>query len=102
MIFWQHLHKVRFDLFRLCFFCKAQLPGNTLYMGIYYNTWHMVNISPDHVGCFPAYTCQCKKILQFFRHNAPIFFHQPFRTLDNVFGFHMIKSNGMDVLFQFF
>ena len=69
-------------------------------MGIHHNTWHMVDISPDHIGCLPAYTSQSEKVIQFFRHNTVIFFHQPFGALDNVFGFHMIESNGVDILFQ--
>ena len=38
VVLWQHLHQSILYLLGILLFCKAQLPGNALYMSIHHNT----------------------------------------------------------------
>ena len=73
MIPGQHLHQLIFDLFRVLGLCQAQLPADTLHMGIHHDARLLIDVSPDHVGRFPANSRQRRQAFQIGGDPAAVF-----------------------------
>ena len=101
MVLWQHLHQIILYLLRLLLFCKAQLPGNTLYMGIHHNTGFIVYIPTYNIGCLTSHAGKGGKLVYGLWHLSAEPFHQVPAAGNDILSFHVIKPNGVDILFQF-
>ena len=71
-------------------------------MGIHHNTWFVVDISTNHIGCFPSNTGQRRQIGELSRYLSVMLFQQCLTAGNDVFRLHMIKTGGVDILLQFF
>ena len=71
-------------------------------MGIHDHARFMKYIPPDHIRGFSAHTCQRCQILKAARHFSAKLYLQIPAAGNDIFRLVMIKSGGVDILFQLF